>query len=112
MDYIIAIIQPSKLDAVQDALSALGVTGMTVSEIQGYGRQKGKAEIYRGAEYQVNFIPKTKLEIAVSNKQTKDVCVAIAKAASTGKIGDGKIFTLPLSDVMRIRTSETGEEAL
>ena len=112
MDYIIAIIQPSKLDAVQDALSALGVTGMTVSEIQGYGRQKGKAEIYRGAEYQVNFIPKTKLEIAVSNTQTKDVCAAIANAASTGKIGDGKIFTLPLSDVMRIRTSETGEEAL
>lgn len=112
MEYIIAIIQPGKLDAVQEALSAIGVTGMSVSEIQGYGRQKGKSEIYRGAEYQINFMPKLKLELAVSKKQTEEVCTTIANAANTGKIGDGKIFTLPLSDVMRIRTSEKGETAL
>lgn len=112
MEYIIAIIQPGKLDAVQEALSEIGITGMSVSEIKGYGRQKGKSEIYRGAEYQINFMPKLKCEVAVMSSQSEQVCATIATAAQTGKIGDGKIFTLPLSEVMRIRTGEKGEAAL
>ena len=112
MEYIIAIIQPGKLDAVQEALSEIGITGMSVSEIKGYGRQKGKSEIYRGAEYQINFMPKLKCEVAVMASQSEQVCATIAKAAQTGKIGDGKIFTLPLCEVMRIRTGEKGEAAL
>jgi len=112
MEYIIAIIQPGKLDAVQEALSEIGITGMSVSEIKGYGRQKGKSEIYRGAEYQINFMPKLKCEVAVMASQSELVCATIATAAQTGKIGDGKIFTLPLSEVMRIRTGEKGEAAL
>ena len=112
MIYIVAIMQPGKLESVQDALTDLGVTGMTVSEVQGYGRQKGKSEIYRGAEYQVNFMPKIKVELAVSASQAGPVKDAITKAAQSGKIGDGKIFTFALKDALRIRTGETGETAL
>ena len=112
MKYNIAIIQPGKLDAVHEALGVLGISGMTVSEVQGYGRQKGKSEIYRGAEYVVNFIPKVKIEIAVDKKVAGDVVNAIKTAAGTGKIGDGKVFVLSLDDAMRIRTAETGADAL
>ena len=112
MKYIIAIIQPGKLDAVHEALGVLGISGMTVSEVQGYGRQKGKSEVYRGAEYVVNFIPKMKIEVAVEKKVADDVVSAIKTAAGTGKIGDGKIFVLSLEDAMRIRTAETGADAL
>ena len=112
MKYIIAIIQPGKLDAVHEALGVLGISGMTVSEVQGYGRQKGKSEVYRGAEYAVNYIPKIKIEVAVEKKASDDVVSAIKTAAGTGKIGDGKIFVLSLEDAMRIRTAETGADAL
>ena len=112
MKYIIAIIQPGKLDAVHEALGVIGISGMTVSEVQGYGRQKGKSEVYRGAEYAVNYIPKIKIEIAVEKKASDDVVSAIKTAAGTGKIGDGKIFVLSLEDAMRIRTAETGADAL
>ena len=112
MIYIVAIMQPGKLETVQDALTDLGVTGMTVSEVQGYGRQKGKSEIYRGAEYQVNFMPKIKIELAVPTAQAGEVKDAISTAAKSGKIGDGKIFTFALKDALRIRTGETGETAL
>ena len=112
MKYIIAIIQPGKLDAVHEALGVLGISGMTVSEVQGYGRQKGKSEVYRGAEYAVNYIPKIKIEVAVEKKAAEDVVSAIKTAAGTGKIGDGKIFVLSLEDAMRIRTAETGADAL
>ena len=112
MKYIIAIIQPGKLDAVHEALGVIGISGMTVSEVQGYGRQKGKTEMYRGAEYEVNFLPKMKVEVAVSSKMAEKVVATIKTASETGKIGDGKIFTLDLSDAMRIRTGETGAEAL
>ena len=112
MKYIIAIIQPGKLDAVHEALGVLGISGMTVSEVQGYGRQKGKSEVYRGAEYVVNFIPKIKVEVAVEKKITDDVMTAIKTAAGTGKIGDGKVFVLSLEEAMRIRTAERGAEAL
>ncbi len=112
MKYIIAIIQPGKLDAVHEALAQIGIAGMTVSEVQGYGRQKGKSEIYRGAEYVVNFIPKIKIELAVESKKAATVIEAIKKTAGTGKIGDGKIFSLDLKDAMRIRTGESGVEAL
>ena len=112
MKYIIAIIQPGKLDAVHEALGVIGISGMTVSEVQGYGRQKGKSEVYRGAEYAVNYIPKIKIEVAVEKKVSEDVVAAIKTAAGTGKIGDGKIFVLSLEDTMRIRTAETGADAL
>ena len=112
MKYIIAIIQPGKLDAVHEALGVLGVSGMTVSEVQGYGRQKGKSEVYRGAEYVVNFIPKIKVEVAVEEKVADDVVTAIKTAAGTGKIGDGKVFVLSLEEALRIRTAETGAQAL
>ena len=112
MKYIIAIIKPFKLEAVREALGEIGVSGMTASEVQGYGRQKGKSEIYRGAEYVVNFIPKVKIEVAVEKKMADDVVSAIKTAAGTGKIGDGKIFVLSLEDAMRIRTAETGADAL
>ncbi len=107
-----AIIKPSKLDAVRDALSAQDVHGMTVSEVRGYGRQKGHSEIYRGAEYQVSFIPKLKLEIAVSAAQADKIVDIIRTTAESGKIGDGKIFIFDLEQVTRIRTGETGETAL
>lgn len=112
MKYIIAIIQPSKLETVHEALKTLDIAGMTVSEVQGYGRQLGKSEIYRGAEYTINFIPKTKIEIAVNDSAEEAVISAIKSAAETGKIGDGKIFTLDLKETFRIRTGETGSDAL
>ncbi|OGT84169.1 MAG: transcriptional regulator [Gammaproteobacteria bacterium RIFCSPLOWO2_02_FULL_61_13] len=112
MKLITAIIKPFKLDDVREALSALGVQGMTVTEARGFGRQKGHTELYRGAEYVVDFLPKIKLEAAVGTELVEDVIAAIAKAASTGKIGDGKIFVTELINVVRIRTGETGTEAL
>jgi nitrogen regulatory protein P-II 2 len=112
MKYIVAIIQPGKLEAVHDALLEIGVTGLTTSEVQGYGRQKGKSEMYRGAEYVVHFLPKVKLEVAVSAKMAEKVVAAIKSCTATGKIGDGKIFTFELAEAMRIRTGETGADAL
>ncbi|HAE08596.1 MAG: P-II family nitrogen regulator [Proteobacteria bacterium] len=112
MKYIIAIIQPGKLTAVHDALLEIGITGMTVTEVQGYGRQKGKSEIYRGAEYTVHFLPKVKIELAVPEKMAGKTVEAIKAASNSGKIGDGKIFTFDLQDAVRIRTSETGQSAL
>jgi len=112
MKYIIAIIQPGKLDDVHSSLLELGVSGLTVTEVQGYGRQKGKSEIYRGAEYVVNFLPKIKVEVAVPSKLAPKVVDAIKTSSSSGKIGDGKIFTFDLADALRIRTGETGQAAL
>ena len=112
MKLITAIIKPFKLDEVRDALSALGVQGMTVTEVKGYGRQKGHTEIYRGAEYAVNFVPKAKIQVAVKTEQVDDVLDAIIAAAKTGKVGDGKIFVTPLDHVVRIRTGETDSDAL
>ncbi|MBU0910430.1 MAG: P-II family nitrogen regulator [Proteobacteria bacterium] len=112
MKKIEAIIKPFKLDDVKDALNQLGVKGMTLTEVKGYGRQKGHKEIYRGAEYVVDFIPKVKLELIVSNDQVSEIVEVIRKAALTGKIGDGKIFVLPVEEVIRVRTGETGEEAI
>lgn len=112
MKYVIAIIQPSKVEQVREALSNLSIAGITVSEVQGYGRQKGKTEIYRGAEYEIHFLPKTKIEIAISNDQEKAVTQAIKAASESGRIGDGKIFVLDLKQAMRIRTGETGDDAL
>ena len=107
-----AIIKPFKLDEVKEALQAIGVQGMTVSEVKGFGRQKGHTELYRGAEYVVDFLPKIKLEIACSDDLVDKVVQAIVKAANTGRIGDGKIFVYALSDVIRIRTGESGPEAV
>ena len=112
MKYVIAIIQPSKMDAVREALSALGIAGITVSEVQGYGRQKGKTEIYRGAEYEIHFLPKIKIEVAVTAKHEKAVIEAISKSAESGRIGDGKIFVFDLKQSVRIRTGEVGNDAL
>ena len=112
MRLIEAIIKPFKLDDVRDALSAKGVEGLTVTEIKGFGRQKGHTELYRGAEYVVDLLPKLKLEILVRDEDVEGVISAIAEAANTGKIGDGKIFVAPVSDVIRIRTGERGEAAL
>jgi nitrogen regulatory protein P-II 2 len=112
MKLIIAIIKPFKLDEVRDALTAVGVHGMTVTEVKGYGRQKGHTEIYRGAEYAVNFLPKVRLEIAVDSGQADQVVEAIKTAAKTGQIGDGKIFVIDLDHAVRIRTGESGSDAL
>jgi nitrogen regulatory protein P-II 1 len=112
MKKIEAIIKPFKLDDVKDALNGIGIKGMTISEVKGYGRQKGHKEIYRGAEYIVDFIPKAKLEIIVDSAQVDKVIDTIIQAAKTGKIGDGKIFVLPVEDVIRVRTGEKGEEAI
>jgi nitrogen regulatory protein P-II 2 len=112
MKLIIAVIQPHRLDAVREALTAIGIEGMTVSEVRGYGRQKGHTEIYRGAEYAISFLPKLKLEVALPAARVEDAVTAIAKAARTGKIGDGKIFTLDLDSALRVRTGETGDNAL
>lgn len=112
MNLVTAIIKPFKLDAVREALSDLGVHGMTVTEVKGFGRQKGHSELYRGAEYVVDFLPKSKVEIAIAKAQTDAVVEAISKAANTGKIGDGKIFISSLEQVVRIRTGETGAQAL
>lgn len=112
MKLVTAIIKPFRLDDAREALSEVGIQGLTVTEVKGFGRQKGHTELYRGAEYVVDFLPKAKLEIAVGDEQVAAVLEAIAKATSTGKIGDGKIFVQALDDVMRIRTGETGAEAL
>lgn len=112
MKLVIAIIKPFKLDDVREALSEKGVQGITVSEVKGFGRQKGHTELYRGAEYVVDFLPKVKLEIAIADEQVDAAIEAITKAANTGKIGDGKIFVMPLNEVIRIRTGETGNEAV
>ncbi|MEN9729774.1 MAG: regulatory protein 2, for nitrogen assimilation by glutamine synthetase, regulates GlnL [Bacteroidota bacterium] len=112
MKLVSAIIKPFKLDEVREALSAIGVQGITVTEVKGFGRQKGHTELYRGAEYVVDFLPKVKLEVAISNKMLDQVIEVIEKSATTGKIGDGKIFVYDLEQVYRIRTGETGEEAL
>jgi nitrogen regulatory protein P-II 2 len=112
MKLVIAIIKPFKLEDVRDALSALGVRGMTVSEVKGYGRQKGHTEIYRGAEYAVNFLPKVRVEIAIPEAEAERVVEAISAAAKTGQIGDGKIFVQPIERAVRIRTGETDADAL
>jgi nitrogen regulatory protein P-II 2 len=112
MKLIIAIVKPFKLDDVREALVAAGIEGLTVSEVKGYGRQKGQTEIYRGAEYQVNFVPKVKLEAVVEDGAAAKAVDAIKTAASTGKIGDGKIFIVNVEDAVRIRTGETGAAAL
>ncbi|MDG2176554.1 MAG: P-II family nitrogen regulator [Gammaproteobacteria bacterium] len=112
MKMITAVIKPFKLDDVRDALSGVGVQGVTVSEVKGFGRQKGHTELYRGAEYVVDFLPKVRLEIAVDDSMSDQVIEAISKAANTGKIGDGKIFVHSLEQVIRIRTGESGAEAL
>ncbi len=112
MKKIEAIIKPFRLDEVKDALHEVGILGMTATEVKGFGRQKGHTEIYRGAEYVVDFLPKLKLEIAVSDDRVDEVVSIILEAAGTGKIGDGKIFVTPLEEVIRIRTGERGDEAI
>ncbi|ALG74008.1 nitrogen regulatory protein P-II family [Azospirillum oryzae] len=112
MKLVMAIIKPFKLDEVREALTSLGIQGLTVSEVKGFGRQKGQTEIYRGAEYSVSFLPKVKVEVAVSDDQYEQVVEAIQKAANTGRIGDGKIFVLEIAQAVRIRTGETNSEAL
>ncbi|MFC1773868.1 P-II family nitrogen regulator [Pseudomonadota bacterium] len=112
MKLVSAIIKPFKLDDVREALSEIGVQGITVIEVKGFGRQKGHTELYRGAEYVVDFLPKVKLEVAVNDDLIEQVIEAISKAANTGKIGDGKIFVYPLEQAVRIRTGETGPDAL
>jgi nitrogen regulatory protein P-II 2 len=112
MKLIIAIIKPFKLDEVRDALMSIGVQGMTVAEVKGYGRQKGHTEIYRGAEYAVNFLPKVKLDVAVDDNQVDKVVEAITNSAKTGQIGDGKIFVTTIDSALRIRTGETNSDAL
>ncbi|GAA5176827.1 MULTISPECIES: P-II family nitrogen regulator [Niveibacterium] len=112
MKFVTAIIKPFKLDEVREALSAIGVQGITVTEVKGFGRQKGHTELYRGAEYVVDFLPKVKIEIAIADDLLDQVIEAVEKAASTGKIGDGKIFVFDLEQAIRIRTGETGAEAL
>ncbi|MDK9696556.1 MAG: P-II family nitrogen regulator [Siculibacillus sp.] len=112
MKFVMAIIKPFKLDEVRDALTAIGVQGLTVTEVKGYGRQKGHTEIYRGTEYAVSFLPKIKIEIAVAADQVDKVVAAISSAAKTGQIGDGKIFVYGIDQAVRIRTGETDSEAL
>jgi nitrogen regulatory protein P-II 2 len=112
MKLVIAIIKPFKLEEVRDALTAIGVHGMTVAEVKGYGRQKGHTEIYRGAEYAVNFLPKVRIEVAIPDEQTDRVIEAITASAKTGQIGDGKIFVTDISQAVRIRTGETNNDAL
>jgi nitrogen regulatory protein P-II 1 len=112
MKKIEAIIKPFKLEEVKDALAEIGVEGMTVSEVKGFGRQKGKTEIYRGSEYVVDFLPKIKLELVLADDKTQEACDAIIAAARTGKIGDGKVFVLPVEEAIRIRTAERAEAAV
>jgi nitrogen regulatory protein P-II 2 len=112
MKLVVAVIKPFKLDEVRDALTKIGIHGMTVTEVKGYGRQKGHMEIYRGAEYAVNFLPKVRLEVGVSSEQVDQVTEALANAAKTGQIGDGKIFVLPMDQAVHIRTGETDVDAL
>ena len=112
MKKVEAIIKPFKLDDVKEALNKIGIQGMTVSEVKGYGRQKGHKEIYRGAEYAVDFIPKIKIEIVIDTDQADQVVETIREAANTGKIGDGKIFVIPVEQALRVRTGETGADAI
>jgi nitrogen regulatory protein P-II 1 len=112
MKKIEAIIKPFKLEDVKEALSGLGVEGMTVSEVKGFGRQKGHTEIYRGSEYTVDFLPKIKIEVVIADGRVTEAVDAIVKAAKTGKIGDGKVFVSPIDNAIRIRTEETGEQAV
>ena len=112
MKKIEAIIKPFKLEDVKDALTEAGITGMTVTDVKGYGRQQGHSELYRGAEYIVDFLAKTKIELIVNDEETDNVVKLISESAKTGKIGDGKIFVMPVDDVVRIRTGETGNEAV
>jgi nitrogen regulatory protein P-II 2 len=112
MKLITAIVKPFKLDDVREALSEIGVQGITVTEVKGFGRQKGHTELYRGAEYVVDFLPKVKIEVAVADGEAEQTIEAITKAANTGKIGDGKVFVTALEQVIRIRTGETGEDAI
>jgi len=112
MNKVEAVIKPFKLDEVRDVLNAIGVTGMTLSEVKGFGRQRGHNEIYRGAEYRVDFVPKIKIDVVVDDAMTDEVVTAIAEKAKTGKTGDGKIFVTPVGSAFRIRTGETGNEAI
>lgn len=112
MKFVIAIVKPSRLDEVRQALNAIGISGMTVTETKGYGRQRGHTEIYRGAEYQVDFVPKAKIELAIDDGQLPQVLETITRTARTGKIGDGKVFVLELGGTVRIRTGESGPDAL
>lgn len=112
MKKIEAVIKPFKLDEVREALTALGCSGLTVTEVKGFGRQKGHTELYRGAEYMVDFLPKVKVEVVVADNLVDRVIEAVVKAARTGKIGDGKIFVFPVEQVIRIRTGETGDDAI
>jgi nitrogen regulatory protein P-II 2 len=112
MKLIVAIIQPHRIDAVREALTEAGINGLTVSEVRGYGRQRGHKEVYRGAEYTITYVPKLKLEVAVESEKADEIIEAITRSARTGKIGDGKIFVLDLQAALRIRTGETGTQAL
>jgi nitrogen regulatory protein P-II 2 len=112
MKLVTAIIKPFKLEEVRDALTAIGVHGMTITEVKGYGRQKGHTELYRGAEYAVNFLPKIRIEVVIPEEDADKVVEAIGSAAKTGQIGDGKIFVMPIEQALRIRTGETGSDAL
>ncbi len=112
MQLVTAVIKPFKLDDVKDALKGVGVQGMTVTEVKGFGRQGGHTETYRGAEYTIDFVPKVKVEVVVADAHVDDVVAAVVKAASTGKIGDGKVWTTPVDEVVRVRTGERGPEAL
>jgi nitrogen regulatory protein P-II 2 len=112
MKFIVAIIQPHRMDAVREALTEAGISGLTVSEVRGYGRQRGHKEVYRGAEYSINYVPKLKLEIAVEDEKAEDIADTIMRSARTGKIGDGKIFVFDLLAATRIRTGEVGSQAL
>jgi nitrogen regulatory protein P-II 1 len=112
MKKIEAIVKPFKLDVVKEAIAELGVAGMTITEVKGFGRQKGHTEIYRGSEYTVDFLPKIKMEIVLPDAMVASVVEAIVKAAKTGKIGDGKVFVMPVDEAVRIRTAETGEKAV
>ncbi len=112
MKFVIAIVQPRCLDRIREALSQIGIDGMTVTEVRGYGRQKGHTEIYRGAEYAVAFVPKLKIEVAIADDREEDVVAAIRNAANSGKIGDGKIFVIDLLSVLRVRTGERDADAL
>jgi nitrogen regulatory protein PII len=112
MKLVVAIVKPFKLDEIKEALQDIGVTGLTASDVEGFGRQRGHSEVYRGAEYQVDFVPKTRVEVLADDDDVQGIVDAISKAARTGKIGDGKIFVLDLESAIRVRTGETGDSAL
>ena len=112
MKMVMAVIKPFKLDDVKEALEAYGIAGMTVSEVSGYGRQRGHSEVYRGAEYSVDFVPKLRIEVVIDDADAPAVVDAVVRAAQTGRIGDGKVWTVPVEDVVRVRTGETGPSAL